>query len=62
MIKCKSSEEHIEGSNYLVHIGWESYPADTSDEVWKIINRFDFRTCYTVSSPNGFDTAEFVLY
>lgn len=58
MIQLATPAEHLAGANYVVN----GVPADTADEVWAIIGAMPFGRGYTVFSPAGFDTDEFLPY
>lgn len=58
MIQLATPKEHLAGANYVIN----GIPADTTEEVWDIIDSLPFGRGYAVFSPAGFDTDEFLPY
>ena len=62
MFEVASEQEHLDGANYVVHIGYKSLCAETVQEVWQLIGSRQFGQSYMVSSPIGLDVSEFIPF
>lgn len=62
MIELATEKEHLAGANYIVSGNNKNICCDTIKEAWDAIGQLRFGSSYTVLSPAGLDTREFIPF